>query len=92
MATQIDRLYLDHEDEAPKEVFQNWLGSLRTALQDISPTGVIDFTNVHPEELEVVPTNRRIWFSFLRDRLSRLLSYQAQKIQQDKANHLQLGS
>jgi hypothetical protein len=34
LATQIERLYYDKEDEAPREIFEHWLGSLRTALQD----------------------------------------------------------
>ena len=92
LGTQIDRLYLDKEDEVPKEIFQNWLGSLRTALQDISPSAVSDFTNGHPEELDIVPESRHVWFLFLRERLSKWIGHQTALVKQAKANHDQLGS
>ena len=91
--TQIDRLYLDREDEAPKEVFRIWLGSLRTALQDLSPSAVSDFTNGHPEELDIVPdNNRHFWFGSLRERLSKWIGHQTTLVKQAKANHERLGS
>jgi hypothetical protein len=92
MATQIDRQYRDNEDEVPREVFQYWLGSLRTALQDLSPSAVSDFTNGHPEELDTVPDNRHVWFLFLRERLSKWITHQTTLVKQAKANHDQLGS
>ena len=92
MATQIDRQYHDKEDEVPGEVFQHWLGSLRTALQDLSPSAVSDFTNGHPEELDAVPDDRHVWFLFLRERLSKWIAHQTTLVKQAKANHDQLGS
>jgi hypothetical protein len=92
MATQIDRLYLDKEDEAPKEVFQNWLGALRTALQDsFGPTGPSIFTNNQPEKLEVVPDSyRHTWFLFLRERLSDQINHQTTLGKLAKSQHEQL--
>jgi hypothetical protein len=92
MAAQIDRLYGDKEDEAPKEIFQNWLGALRTALQDLNPSAVSDFTNGHPEELDTVPDSRRAWFLFLRERLSKWIGHQTTLVKQAKADHEQLHS
>ncbi|HEX5885666.1 MAG TPA: hypothetical protein VFY67_14090 [Pyrinomonadaceae bacterium] len=92
MATQIDRLYRDKEDEAPKEIFQNWVGALRTALQDLSPSAVSDFTNGHPEELDTVPDSRHVWFLFLRERLSKWIGHQTTLVKQAKADHEQLHS
>lgn len=86
MGTQIDRLYLDKEDEVPRVVFQNWLGALRTALQDLSPVAVSEFTNGHPDELDIVPdTNRHYWFYSLRERLSKWIGHQTKLVKQAKA-------
>lgn len=74
-ATLLDSMYHEREDEIPKALLQNWLGGLRMALQDsFGPSAVFDFTKGHPEDLEVVPDNRHVWFLSLRGKLSDLIS------------------
>jgi len=86
-ATQIDRLYDNKEDEAPKEVFETWVAYLKMALRNtFGETAVSDFTDGHPESLDVTD-HQHVWFLFLREQLSQLVDRQTKLIKQAKLDH-----
>lgn len=89
----LDTLYHEREDEIPHELLRNWLGGLRSALQDsFGPSALSTFTNGHAEILEVVPEkNRHGWFLSLRQKLSEEIGYQTAQIKKAKTDHDQLG-
>lgn len=88
----LDSMYHEREDEIPRELLENWLGGLRSALQDsFGPLGTSKFTNGHPEYLEVVPTSRHVWFLDLRQRLSEQIGHQSALVKQAKSDHERLG-
>ena len=82
-ASCIDYVYREKEDEAPKEVFQTWIGYLKMALTDtFGPTAIAEFTNGHPEALDV-PDQRHVWFLFLRQQLSEVMDKQLKAFKHD---------
>ena len=91
-AGAIDQIYRDKEDEAPKEVFQIWVGYLKMALTDtFGPSAISEFTNGHPESLDV-PDQRHVWFLFLREQLSQVMGRQIEAFKKDASEAKKLGS
>jgi hypothetical protein len=90
--SQIARQYYDKEDDAPREIFRDWVGHLESALSDsFGPNAVSEFTDGHPETLNV-PDQRHVWFLMLRQRLSELVGRQESSIKDARRNHERLHS
>jgi hypothetical protein len=86
--SQIDHVCDNHEDEAPKEMFETWVTYLKMALSDTyGPNAISDFTNGHPEYLDV-PEQRHGWFLYLRQRVSEVINKELRVIKQSRVDRL----
>jgi hypothetical protein len=84
--SQIDQECDNHEDQAPKEIFETWVTYLKMALRDTyGPNAISDFTNGHPEFLDV-PDQRHVWFLHLRQRVSEVIDREMRVIKQSRAD------
>lgn len=84
--SQIDQACDNHEDEAPREIFETWVTYLKMALSDTyGPNAISDFTNGHPESLDV-PDQRHAWFLFLRQRVSEVIDKEMRAIKQSRVD------